>query len=217
MTIIAPSLLSADFLQLKEEIIRFNHIENLWMHLDVMDGHFVPNLTFGSTVLKNIKNVTDLKLDAHFMVSNPEVYIDQFKDVGLHNFTFHLETTNNPIALIELAKKVYPSVGVSINPATPVSDIPQSVLKNIDLILVMTVNPGFGGQSFMNDCIDKVQVLKELKNKNNYHYLLEVDGGINQETSKIARAKGADILVAGSFIFREPNKNYEAQIKKLLN
>ncbi|MAX66656.1 MAG: ribulose-phosphate 3-epimerase [Bacteriovoracaceae bacterium] len=215
MTIIAPSLLSANFLSLQEEIQRFDGVKDLWLHLDVMDGHFVPNLTFGQTVLKEIHRITTHKLDAHLMVTNPENYIEPFKSLNLYNFTFHWEASIHQDRLIQELKKHYPSVGISLNPATPIEVIPEYIFKQIDLILIMTVNPGFGGQSFISGCMDKITKLQALKEKHDLNFHIQVDGGVNQQNAKSLKHAGATNLVAGSYIFKEPNKNYAAQVSSL--
>ncbi|MFT6633486.1 MAG: ribulose-phosphate 3-epimerase [Bacteriovoracaceae bacterium] len=215
MTIIAPSILSADFLNLETEIKRFDGVKELWLHLDIMDGHFVPNLTFGNTILKNIKNITNHKLDAHLMVTNPQDYIEAYKSIGIHNFTFHWEAVTHHDRLISEIKKNFPSVGVALNPSTPIEVIPQYLLKEIDLILIMTVNPGFGGQSFIDGCINKVERLAELKKKNNYTYQIQVDGGVKGSNARELINAGASNLVAGSYIFSEPNLDYKSRIETL--
>lgn len=215
MTIISPSILAADFLNLKQEIEMFNSCNNLWFHLDVMDGHFVPNLTFGKTVLKNLKKVTNHKLDAHFMVSNPEFFVEDFKDVGLHNYTFHWEATNHPDRLIQHAKQYYKSIGISLNPGTPVTAIPDYLIKELDLILIMSVNPGFGGQSFIESAIEKVKFFKQFKDKHHPNLVIQVDGGINNKNAKDLIQAGASNLVAGSYIFNEPQSDYEKLVNSL--
>lgn len=215
MTIISPSILAADFLNLKQEIEMFNSCNNLWFHLDVMDGHFVPNLTFGKTVLKNLKKVTNHKLDAHFMVSNPEFFVEDFKDVGLHNYTFHWEATNHPDRLIQHAKQYYKSIGISLNPGTPVTAIPDYLIKELDLILIMSVNPGFGGQSFIESAIEKVKFFKQFKDKHHPNLVIQVDGGINNKNAKDLIQAGASNLVAGSYIFNKPQSEYENQVNSL--
>jgi ribulose-phosphate 3-epimerase len=215
MTIIAPSLLSADFLNLQTDIKRFDGINDLWLHLDVMDGHFVPNLTFGATVLKNISKVTTHKLDAHLMVSNPQDYIQSFKDINVHNFTFHWEAVTHQDRMISEVKKNFKSVGVSLNPSTPVSVIPEHLLAQLDLILIMTVNPGFGGQSFIEGCKDKIKELNSLREKNNYTYQIQVDGGVKDSNAKELIAIGANNLVAGSYIFNAENNDYKSRIDSL--
>jgi len=213
--IISPSLLSVDFLHLNEEIDRLNKCDDIWLHLDVMDGHFVPNLTFGEPVLNKLKTKTHHKLDAHFMVTNPEFYIDNFKNVGLHNFTYHWEAVKDHDRLIDKAKVIYPSVGISIKPNTDVSEIPLEVYKKINLILVMSVEPGFGGQKFMPEAIDKVIALDLIRHENNLDFMIQVDGGITEDNAGYLIQAGANNLVAGSYIFNEPNKNYQTRINKI--
>ncbi len=213
--IIAPSLLSADFLDLRSELQRLEGESDLWLHLDVMDGHFVPNLTFGPTVLKGLKNASKHPLDAHFMVTNPDDHLEWFKDVGLHNFTFHWEAVTHHDRLIQKAKTLYPSVGVSLNPSTPVSVIPTYLLKKVDLVLLMSVNPGFGGQSFIPEVIDKVQELNSLKSQHGLNFQIQVDGGVTDKNAAQLFAAGATNLVAGSFVFGEPQKNYSNRISLL--
>ena len=215
MTTIAPSLLSADFLTLKEEVQRFEDGDNLWLHLDVMDGHFVPNLTFGATVLKGLQSITKHKLDAHLMVTNPEDYLGPFSNIGVHNFTFHWEAVTHHDRLIAEAKKVFPSVGLSLNPSTAVELIPLYILKKIDLILIMTVNPGFGGQSFIEGCIEKITYLQEIKKAHQLNFTIQVDGGVTDKNAKELIKAGATNLVAGSFIFSEPNNNYLVRVEAL--
>jgi len=215
MTIVAPSLLSADFLNLESELKRFDGINDIWLHLDVMDGHFVPNLTFGAPVLKNISKVSTHKLDAHLMVSNPEDYLDTFKAIGVHNFTFHWEAVTHHDRLIQVLKQNYASVGISLNPSTPIEDIPEYILGQLDLVLIMTVNPGFGGQSFIEGCVEKIEKLDKIRKDNNYTFQIQVDGGVSDKNAKVLIDKGANNLVAGSYIFSEPNKDYKARIEKL--
>lgn len=215
MTTISPSLLSSDFLELKTEITRLNESRDIWIHLDIMDSHFVPNLTFGQVVLKNLKNITSHKLDAHFMVTDPDFFIENFKDVGLHNFTFHWEAVIHHDRFIQKAKEFYPSVGISLNPGTPVCSIPDYILKKIDLILVMSVNPGFGGQSFIEPMIDKVKELAAIKKRLAAHFEIQVDGGVSDKNAKDLILAGATNLVAGSYIFSHPQKDYNNRIESL--
>lgn len=215
MMIIAPSILSADFLNLKDEINRLSSARDLWIHLDIMDGHFVPNLTFGKTVIKNLSQITDHPLDAHFMVTNPQAYMDPFKDIKLHNFTFHWEAVTHHDSFISQLKTIYPSVGVSLNPSTPVSVIPEYLFEKIDLILVMTVNPGFGGQKFINDGLTKTKQLNEIKKRTGFDFHIQIDGGVNDTNAKKLADAGATNLVAGSYIFGEPNKDFIARIEQL--
>jgi ribulose-phosphate 3-epimerase len=215
MTIIAPSILSADFSNLKSELEILEDIHNLWLHLDIMDGHFVPNLTFGLPVIKSIKHSTTNKLDAHFMVNNPEFYIEHLKDVGLYNFTFHLETVKNHLEFIKNAKQHYPSVGISIKPDTPIHYLTDEILNEINLVLIMTVNPGFSGQSFMPNAADKVNELNERRANLDNYFLIQVDGGVTDRNAAQLINDGADNLVSGSFIFNCDNKDYPNQIEKL--
>lgn len=213
--IVAPSLLSADFLELRTEVQRLDGVNDLWLHLDVMDGHFVPNLTFGATVLKNLKHASKHPLDAHFMVTNPADYIDWFKDVGLHNFTFHWEAVAHHDRLIQMAKAHYPSVGISLNPSTPVSAMAPYLLSKLDLVLLMSVNPGFGGQSFIPEVIEKIIELQKLKQQHGLSFQIQVDGGVTDKNAHSLIQAGATNLVAGSFVFGEPQKNYGARIAQL--
>ncbi|MCB9060571.1 MAG: ribulose-phosphate 3-epimerase [Halobacteriovoraceae bacterium] len=216
-TIISPSILSCDFLNIESEIKHFDNIDDLWFHLDIMDGHFVPNLTFGPPIIKNLHKITSHKLDAHFMVSNPEFYIKAMKDHHIFNFTIHLESVekNSLKNLIYECKQFYPSVGISIKPNTPVAEIDSDILSLVDLFLVMSVEPGFGGQSFLYNAVDKISILHDLRQKNGYKYIIQVDGGINDETAKHCLSAGADNLVAGSYIFNSSPQDYLDKIKSL--
>lgn len=213
--IIAPSLLSCDFTQIGEELKRLNSSKDIWLHLDIMDGHFVPNLTFGAPVMKNFKKHSSHPLDAHFMVTNPDDHLDWCKDIGLHNFTFHWEAVTHHDRFIQKAKELYPSVGVSLNPSTPLSVIPLYLLKKIDLILLMSVNPGFGGQSFITGVMDKIKELHALKQQHGLKLMIQVDGGVTDQNAAALIQAGANNLVAGSYVFSEPQQNYETRITSL--
>jgi ribulose-phosphate 3-epimerase len=213
--IVSPSLLSADFMELKKELERLNSIDDIWLHLDVMDAHFVPNLTFGEPVLKNIKTVCKHKLDAHLMVTNPDFFADQFSSLGLHNFTFHWESVTHHDRLIDKLKSLYPSVGISLNPSTPVSVVPDYIWSKIDLVLLMSVNPGFGGQKFIPEVIDKIIQLDQIRHEKQLHFQIQVDGGINETNAGYLIQAGANNLVAGSYIFSEPNKDYLSRINNI--
>lgn len=215
MVIISPSLLSANFLDLKTDLERLNTVDNLWLHLDIMDGHFVPNLTFGEPVLNKVKTVSKHPLDAHFMVTNPDFYADSFKDLGLHNFTFHWEAAVHHDRLIQKLKEIYPSVGISLNPSTPLSVIPKYILGKIDLVLLMSVNPGFGGQKFIPEIVDKVIELDKIRFENKFKFQIQVDGGINDQNAGYLIQAGANNLVAGNYIFSEPNKDYLSRVNKI--
>ena len=216
-TIISPSILAADFMNLGEELKAFDQVEDLWFHLDIMDGHFVPNLTFGTPIVEKIQGVTQKPLDAHFMVNNPELYIDLFKNSNIHNFTFHWELDINHLEMITKIKEFYPSAGISINPETSVEDLPVEIYEHIDLILVMTVRPGFGGQSFIRDCQEKVKMLDEIRRKNDYKFQIQVDGGVNNLNAKKLIFYGANNLVAGSFIFKKETNKYPETVESLRN
>lgn len=212
-TIIAPSLLACDFLNIETEVKCFEGIDHFWFHLDIMDSHFVPNLTFGHSVVSRLKNITLQKLDAHLMVTNPQFFIETFAAFGIHNFTFHLEAADNPLALIQLAKKYYPSVGLSIKPNTPVDSLTPELLQAIDLVLIMSVEPGFGGQSFIESSYQKIKTLSQLKEQ--YQFQIQVDGGVGARNAKELINCGADNLVAGSFVFKDGPEMYRKNIEIL--
>ena len=215
--IIAPSLLSCDFMEIGAEVERLNASQDIWLHLDIMDGHFVPNLTFGAPVLKNIKKLSKHPLDAHFMVTNPDDHLEWCKDLGLHNFTFHWEAITHHDRFIQKAKEMYPSVGISLNPSTPLNVIPLYLLKKIDLVLLMSVNPGFGGQSFISGVVDKVVELQKLKQEHGLKLHIQVDGGVTDQNAANLIKAGATNLVAGSYVFSAPQKNYDSRISSLRN
>jgi len=213
--IISPSLLAADFLELKSELERLNRIDELWIHLDVMDGAFVPNLTFGKPVIKRLSKVSKHKLDAHLMVNHPDFFAEEFKDLGIHNFTFHWEAVIHHDRLIQKLRNLYPSVGISLNPSTPLCVVPAYIWHKVDLVLLMSVNPGFGGQVFIPQILDKVAALNKIREEQNLNFQIQVDGGVNDKNASELIAKGANNLVAGSFIFSAPNNDYENQINKI--
>ena len=197
---IAPSLLAADFSHLSEEIRKVEEAGCDLLHIDVMDGHFVPNITVGPFIVKAIRKVTKLPLDTHLMIETPEKYIREFAEAGSNNITVHAEACpNNLKSVIDLIHSFKITCGVSLKPASPLSMI-EKYLDDVDLVLLMTVNPGFGGQSFMPDVMTKVAELRKRFGKD-----IEVDGGINKDTGKLAVKAGANVLVAGTAIFGKPD------------
>lgn len=215
MTTISPSLLSCDFLNIETELNFFKGIEDMWFHLDIMDGHFVPNLTFGHPIINLISKKTSIPLDAHFMVTNPEFYIETLKDSGLTNFTFHVEATEESLRLIKLAKKYYKSVGISIKPGTPFNSLSDEILKEIDLLLVMSVEPGFGGQSFIEGTFDKLDEITKYKNEMGLNFDVQIDGGVKNTNSQKLIDHGATNLVAGSYVFKDGPEHYLKNINSL--
>lgn len=213
--IISPSLLACDFLNIEPELNAFQGINDLWFHLDIMDGHFVPNLTFGHPIIELIANKAAHKCDAHFMVTNPEFHGETLKNAGLHNFTFHLEASQDPMKITHNLKKHYPSVGVSIKPATPVTSLSDDLLKAVDLVLVMSVEPGFGGQSFMPSAYDKIRELKRRREELKAHFQIQVDGGVSDKNAGELIKAGADNLVAGSYIFKQGKSQYRSAVESL--
>ena len=211
---ISPSILSADFSQLGKEIKRLEEGGADLIHVDVMDGHFVPNLTIGPPVIKNLRKYTKLPFDVHLMISPVHKYLKDYAEAGADILTIHPEATDNLKESINLIKKLNTKVGVSLNPNTNL-DILMDEIENINLILVMSVFPGFGGQKFITGVIDKIKKLKELKEKNNYNFDIEVDGGINFSNFKEVLNAGANILVSGTTIFKENNGNIKKNIETL--
>ena len=194
---IAPSLLSADFGRLAEQIALVEEAGADLLHLDIMDGHFAPNLSFGVPVVKSISRCTKLLLDAHLMITDPGRYAPKFVEAGAGNITFHIEVTEQPRELIRQIRDLGVQVGVSLNPGTPAEAI-GDIIGDVDLVLVMTVWPGFGGQRFMDECVEKIETISGQLSESQW---LEVDGGINPETARQVVSAGADTLVAGSAIF----------------
>ena len=211
---ISPSILSADFSQLGKEIKKLEDGGADLIHVDVMDGHFVPNLTIGPPVIKALRNYTKLPFDVHLMISPVHKYIKNFAEAGSDIITIHPEATENLNESISLIKRLNKKVGISLNPDTKISVI-EPELKNIDLVLIMSVFPGFGGQKFIPETIKKIKDLKEIKDKNNYNFDIEVDGGINFLNSKDVINAGANILVSGTTIFKENNGDIKKNIEKL--
>lgn len=197
---IAPSILSADFSNLQRDIELVEKGAVDYIHVDVMDGQFVPNITFGPNIIQAIRPITKLPLDVHLMIVDPEKYIPAFAKAGADIITVHVEATPHIHRALQMMKDLGVKSGVVINPGTPITMI-KHVLPIADQVLVMTVNPGFGGQSFIEETVEKIAELSELREQNNWHYSIEVDGGIVPETAQICQKAGADVFVAGSYIY----------------
>ena len=208
---ISPSILSADFSQLGNEIKRLEDAGADMIHVDVMDGHFVPNLTIGPPVIKALRKYTNLIFDVHLMISPVHKYIEDFAKAGADIITIHPEATNDLNESIKHIKDLKKKVGVSLNPNTEI-DLIKKELKNIDLILVMSVYPGFGGQKFISDVLEKIRSLKDLKDKKKLNFDIEVDGGINFSNFKSVIDAGANVLVSGTTIFKENNGDIKKNI-----
>ncbi len=200
-TKIAPSILSADILHLEDEVKRIEDAGADMIHIDIMDGHFVPNLTYGPALVKTLDGITDLPLDVHLMIDNPQVFIERFAKAGADNITVHVEVTAPIPQLLELVKSFDKSFGVSIKPDTKLDAI-TDYLDMIDLLLIMTVYPGFGGQAFIESVVPTIALASKLKAENGYKYEIEVDGGLNDQTVKTAVSNGATLIVAGNYIFK---------------
>tara|TARA_A100001035_G_scaffold266272_1_gene249155 strand:+ start:465 stop:1124 length:660 start_codon:yes stop_codon:yes gene_type:complete len=211
---ISPSILSADFSKLGNEIKNLERCGADMIHVDVMDGHFVPNLTIGPPVIKSLRKHTKLIFDVHLMISPVHKYIKNFAEAGSDIITIHPEATENISDSINLIKNLKKKIGISLNPDTPISVIEQ-YLDKIDLVLIMTVFPGFGGQKFMPEVLEKIKFLSKIRNEKKFNFLIEVDGGINFSNSKTVIDAGADILVSGTTIFKENKGDIKKNIEIL--
>jgi ribulose-phosphate 3-epimerase len=211
---ISPSILSADFSQLSSEIKRLEEGGADLIHVDVMDGHFVPNLTIGPPVIKALRKYSTLPFDVHLMISPVHKYIKDYAEAGADIITIHPETTDNLDSSVNLIKKLNKKIGLSLNPDTQI-DVIKKFLPSIDLVLIMSVYPGFGGQKFIPEVIDKIKELKNIKEKQNIKFDIEVDGGIDFDTAKLVVKAGANILVSGTTIFKNNNGDIKKNIETL--
>lgn len=212
---IAPSILSADFSKMGEEVIRAERCGADILHVDVMDGNFVPNITFGVKMVEDIRPHTTLPIDVHMMVQDPSFYAEKFVKAGADYVTFHIEAENNARPLLEKIKSLNAKCGIVISPDTPVSAT-EDVLDICDMVLVMSVYPGFGGQKFIEDSLDKVKLLKKIKEERGLSYLIEIDGGVNKSTVSRIKNAGAEVLVAGSAVYNDGDMKENIAVLKSL-
>ena len=213
MAIVSPSILAADFLNLQKDIELVNNSNADWFHLDIMDGVFVPNISYGMPIIEAINKAATKTLDVHLMIVDPDRYISTFKKTGADILTVHYEACTHLHRTLAAIKEEGMQAGVALNPHTPVHLL-EDIINDIDLLLIMSVNPGFGGQKFIENTYDKIRKAKDLINKKNAKTLIEVDGGVNAENAKLLTAAGADALVAGSAVFKNENPNEIIQILK---
>ena len=209
---IAPSILAANLLKIEQEVLNVVEAGADYLHVDIMDGHYVPNITFGSNFVKSIRPISNITLDVHLMISPVKQYVESFINAGADIISFHPEADSNPEKIIGKIKSLDCKCGIAVHPNIEIKDI-EKYIPLIDLIIVMTVVPGFGGQNFMENQLTKISKLNELRVKEGLEFEIEVDGGINNKTSRLCIDKGADVLVAGSYIYNSPESDY----KKLIN
>ena len=214
MVKIAPSILAADLLDIKNEVINADDAGAEFIHIDIMDGHFVPNLSFGYNMVKTLRPITKKILDVHLMISPVEPFIKEFINAGSDIISFHPEADKNTKEIISIIKRSNCKVGIAVHPNIKIEEI-KEFLNDVDLVIIMTVIPGFGGQKFLEDQVQKISELKEIRKNINANYEIEIDGGINYQTSKICIDKGADILVAGSYVYGAPKEEYKDKINSI--
>lgn len=207
---IAPSILAADFSKLAEEVKCVEELGADYIHIDVMDGHFVPNITLGPGIVKCLRPHTKLPFDVHLMIENPDQYIKEFKDAGADIITVHVEACRHLHRTLQLIKQYDMQCGVVLNPHTPLEMI-KHVLSDIDWVLIMSVNPGFGGQTFIPDSLNKISTLNQWRQDGKFSFIIEVDGGVNEETARLCEEAGADVVVAGSAVFNAQNRQLAIQ------